>query len=279
MSDTGRRQSGLTDTPRTFAGIRAQGQDVAAGSLTRVHLNSRHQYFNFRSQPTAMLKGATGAAAAGTTGAVNILSIPGEGVLEQHILGAGQTLIVPTLLADGLEISGDQTNDEGMELCAGLVSRVASAFLVGSDPAFFFRLRGVIDDVSGTDDFAIGWRKIQAYGPLDDYTDFAVLNLISGQWKTETALNNAATVTTDLGASYTVANLGAFEVQINVSAAGAVTYLVGTNDNMTAPPLAPAYTFDEDDVVVPFVYFLHSGDLADSVRLRQWEAGFQAAAL
>jgi len=274
MSDTGIRRYGRSDLPGANSGVQLRWQDIAPGSMTRKKLNNRHQFIEFRATPTMMLKGTTGAAPGGSTGDVNILNFGGEGTLEQAILGAGQTIIVPVLKDDGLEISGDQAADEGMEICAGITARAPSAFVVGTDPAFFFRVRAVIDDVSGSDDFAIGFRKNQAYtANVDDYTDFAVLNLIAGQWKTETALNNAATTTTTLTGS-TVADLGAFEVMIKVSAAGAVTYEVGTAGSRTTPALAPAFTFDSTDVVVPFVYFLHDTDLANSVRLRHWEAGF-----
>jgi hypothetical protein len=274
MSNTGIRQYGRSNLPGANSGIRIQSQDIADFSLNRRKFNDRHQYFNFRNQPVAMLKGATGAVAAGTTGAVNILSIPAEGALEQHILGAGQTLIVPTLVADGLEISGDQTNDEGCELCAGTVSRVPSYFVVGTDPAFSFRVRAVIDDVSGTDSLLMGWRKVQAYqASYASYTDFAALLLDGGQWKSVTNLNNGGVTTTTL-TGYTVADLGAFEVQINVSASGAVTYEVGTAGSRSVPGTAPAFTLDSGDGMVPFLYFLHHTDLADSIRLRQWEAGF-----
>ena len=277
MAESGLRQYGLIDLPGANSGVRVKNQDVALGAIQGRHTNFRHFYIAPTQQPIAQLKGSTGGVPGGATGDVNILSFASPaGTLEQCILGAGQTLIVPTCLADGLEISADQAADEGMELCCGLLARNQGTFTIGTDPAFFLRCRCVIDDVSGTDDFAIGFRKNQAYSAaIDNYTDFAVVNLIGGQWFTETALNNAATVTTSL-TSYTVADLGAFEVQINVSAAGAVTYKIGTADNMTVPSLAPAFTFDTGDVVTAFIYFLHHTDLADSVRLRQLEVGFQA---
>lgn len=274
MSDTGNRQTGLTDLPRTFASVRARWQDIAAGSLTRKKLNNRHQFFEFRVTPTMMLKGTTGAAPSGATGSVNILGFAGEGMLEMQMLGAGQTIIVPVLKDDGLEISQDQADDEGVELCAGITSRAASAFQVGTDPAFFLRVRGVIDDVSGSDELAFGFRKTQAYqAALASYTDFAVVNLNAGQWESKTNLNNGGVTTTTLTGA-TVADLGAFEVMISVSSSGAVTYTVGTAGSRSSNSAAVAFTLDSNDVVVPFCRFLHTSDLANSVRLRHWEAGF-----
>lgn len=274
MSDTGIRRPGRSDLPGANSGVQLRWQDVAPGSLTRKKLNNRHQYLEFRVTPTMMLKGTTGAAPSGATGSVNILGFAGEGTLEMQMLGAGQTIIVPIIKDDGLEISQDQTNDEGVELCAGITARAASAFVIGTDPAFFFRVRGVIDDVSGSDELAFGFRKNQAYqAALASYTDFAVLNLKAGAWETKTNLNNGGVTTTVLTGS-TVADLGAFEVMVKVALTGACTYEVGTAGSRTTPALAPAFTFDSTDVIVPFVRFLHDTDLADSVRIRQWEAGF-----
>lgn len=274
MSDTGILQYGRRNLPGANSGVRIQWGDVAPGSLTRKKFNNRHQYLEFRTTPTMMLKGTTGAAPSGATGSVNICNFAQEGSLEMQMLGAGQTIIVPIIKDDGLEISQDQANDEGVELCAGITSRAVSSFIVGTDPAFFFRARGVIDDVSGSDELAFGWRKNQAYqAALASYTDFAVLNLKAGAWETKTNLNNGGVTTTVLTGS-TVADLGAFEVMIKVSAAGACTYEVGTAGSRTTPSLAPAFTFDSTDVLVPFVRFLHDTDLADSVRIRHWEAGF-----
>ena len=278
MSETGIRQYGRSNLPGANSGVRLQNQDIALGAIQGRHNNFRHVYVAPTNQPMAQLKGATGGPPGGATGDTNVLHFTGAGgpaILEQHIKGLGQTLIVPTILSDGLEISGDQTDDEGMELYAGLTLRSPGVFQVGTDPAFFVRVRAVIDDVSGSDDFFIGFTRNSARAAnLDDYTDMAGVNLISGQWKTETILNNAATVSTSLGASYVVADLGAFEVMVTVSAAGAVTYLVGTAGAMTAPPLAPAFTFDTGDIVTATVFLLNATDLTDSVRLRQFESGF-----
>lgn len=277
MSDTGLRQYGITDLPGANSRLKVQSQDIADASLPgQRKVNQRHLYIEPKQTPVAMIKGATGAAASGSTGAVNLLSFGGQGTLECAQLGAGQTLVVPTIASDGLEISGDQTDDEGRELCSGLLVRNQGVFLVGTDAAFFFRCRGVIDDVSGTDTLVIGFRLNQAYQTgFASYTDFAALNLDAGQWKSVTNLNNGGVTTTTLTGS-TVADLGAFEVKILVSAAGVVTYQLGTPGSLSTNTVAPAFTFDTGDTVTPFLFFLHSADLANSVRLRQWEAGFQA---
>ena len=250
---------------RNVAGHWASGLTLTAADLT-----DRHQYFKFRVQPTAMLKGAAGAVPAGTTGAVNLLTFPG-GQLEQHILGAGQTLIVPTIAADGLLVSLDLTNNEGAEYCGGITARSPSAFVVGTDPAFFFRVRLKIADVSGTDLCAVGFRKQSAYGAFDDYTDLAALNVVSGDIKLSTILNNAATVTTDTTLNW--ADGETKELRVDVSAAGVVTYKV----DGVAPPTVATLTLDAGDVLTPMFHFLHDATTPGAIHLDYWECGLGSA--
>lgn len=284
MSNTGFRKEGVRDLPRGISGGRyIQSQDIQDYTFpAQRKVNHHHLYIEPRQTPLAMLKGATGAVASGATGAVNLLAFPGQGVLEMAQLGAGQTLVVPTIASDGLDIAGDAADNEGREFSAGLLAINPGVFIVGTDAAFFARVRYAIDDVSETDDLAIGFRKNGAYtANIDDYTDMAVLNLITGQLTAETILNNAATTSTSLGSSFAVADNSIVDLMVKVSAAGVVTYEAGhsttlTSDpTMSAPAAALAFTFDTGDVVTPFLFFLRSSANALTVRLKRFESGFQ----
>jgi hypothetical protein len=233
-------------------------------------LNRRHTFEEFKEQPIATESDAT--AASGATGATNVMLFP-EAAFEYHIKGAGQTILVPVATATGLDISLDQTDDEGVEVSQGILARSRGAFTIGTDTAFFARCRFKIADVSGTDDCAFGFRKAAAYqANIDDYTDMAVLNVIAGDIKIETILNNGATSTTDTTDNW--ADGETHELQVLVSAGGVVTYRI----DGAAPTQTAAFTFDTGDVVVPFCFFLHTTDLAGAVELIEWEVGFQADA-
>lgn len=213
-----------------------------------------------------------GTVASGATGATNILVL-GRNVFTYHIKGAGQTLIVPTIAADGLLVSHDLTVDEGAEYTNGITSRCPVAFTVGTDGAFFFKCRLKIADVSGTDDCAVGFRKAEAFqAAIDNYDEMAALNVISGNITIETILNNAATTSTDTTDDWTDGQTKTLEVY--VSAAGVVTYKI---DN-AAPTATAAFSFDAGEVVVPFFYFLHDATSPGAIHLVSWEVGFQAEA-
>jgi hypothetical protein len=198
-----------------------------------------------------------------------------QGQLEYNIKGT-QTITAPQIadFATGqsaLNIGMDQTDNDGVELAPGILTSNNLAFKIGSANAFFFRVRFNIPDVSGTDDCAIGFRKCEAYqANIDDYADMAVLNVISGAIYEETIVGGAATVSTDT--TNTWADNATHELKVLVSSTGVVTYQI---DN-AAPTVTAAYTFTSALYVVPFMFFLHSSDVAGAVDILEWECGFQS---
>lgn len=232
-----------------------QVTDTAAQKAVRV---------NFRNNPvTAKLAGG---AATGTAGDTNLLSVPGAG-FEYHIKGT-QTILAPVITATGLDVGMDQTANDGVELTNGILAISPVAFVVGTDGPFEFSVRFKIADVSGTDDCAIGFREAEAYAAnIDDYTDMACLNVISGNITIETILNNAATVSTDTTNNW--ADGETHTLTVKVGADGAVTYEI----DGAAPLTVAAYSFTAALVVVPFFFFLHDTDVAGAVEIISWNVG------
>ena len=230
-------------------------------------LDRRYVHTYFETRPLAAKANGAGACT-GATGDTNLLMLPWGVPFEYHIKGAGQTIVCPVIGTAGLDVSLDQTDDEGVELSCGITALSPLAFVVGTDPAFFCRLKFSIADVSGTDDCAFGFRKAEAYqAAIDNYDEMACLNVISGDIKIETILNNGATTTTDTTDNWADAETKTLEV--HVSAAGVVTYKI----NGAAPTVTAAFTFDSGEVLVPFFYFLHAADLAGAVELIEFECG------
>lgn len=219
----------------------------------------------FETLPSASLNdGFT--APAGAIGSVNIVRSERH-VFEQHIKGAGQTIIVPTFDASGYNISLDQTNDEGMELTQGITARSRAAFVVGTDPCFF-DVTLAVADVSGTDDLVVGFRTAEAYqANVDDYNNMAAFNLNNGDVLIETIDDNAATTTTDT--TDNIADTIQVRFRVEVPSSRVVRFLL----NQAAPTVTQAFTWDNGDTIVPFVFFLHSADVAGTVHLRRWECG------
>lgn len=223
----------------------------------------------FKQAPIAAKKAGAGAAT-GTTGDENLL-YTGQNLFEYHILGT-QTIVAPAVSATGLNIGMDQTEDDGVELTQGITARSPGVFTVGTSPAFYAKCKFSIEDVSGTDDCAFGFRKMEAYqAAIDNYDEMAALNVISGAIYTETILNNGATTSTDT--TDTWEDNATHTLEVYVSAAGVVSFKIdGAAPTAVA---ATAFTFDEDEVVIPFFYFLHAGDVAGAVNLISWEVGYQ----
>lgn len=234
-------------------------------SIQRRYWDEKYVFENFK-QP-ASFSGKAGTAATGTAGDENIIVMPTTS-FEYHVLGT-QTILAPSITASGLDMgSMDQADNDGLELNHGILSSQIPSFTIGADEAFFLRTRFSIADVSGTDDCAIGFRKVEAnQANIDDYADMAVLNVISGDIKIETIVGSAATVTTDTTDNW--ADTETHELQVNVSASGVVTYLI----DGVAPTTTAAYTFTDGLNVMPFFYFLQDGDIAGAVPLMVWECG------
>lgn len=229
---------------------------------------------NFSQNPTCNAKG--GGATSGTTGAVNVM-VTSKSYFEYAILGAGQTITAPSSVDVSAGVSGlncelDATNNEGLEICPGVLTSNATAFIAGTSPSFKFRARLKIDVVANTDDCAIGFRKVEAYqANIDDYADMAVLNVISGDIKIETIVGGAATVTTDTTDNWIDGDVKDLTVLVNQD--GAVTYEI--NDN--PPTVTAAYSFTDGLSVIPFFYFLHTNTAAVVTSVINFNADFVAS--
>ena len=222
----------------------------------------------FDATPVCVKKTGAGACT-GTAGDENLCML-NNSIWEYHVLGT-QTILAPTWGTYGLNIVQDETENDGIEYCLGINANNKGVFTVGTSPAFFARMKFYIDDVSGTDDCAFGFRKVEAYqANLDDYDEMACLNVISGDIKIETILNGAATTTTDT--THNWADAGIHELKVMVSAAGVVTYQIDGGD----PSTTAAFTFDDGEVVVPFFYHLQAADPeCAAVELIEFECGLQ----
>jgi len=266
MSYKGTGVGRFLDRLKAYGNVEVEGDIVPDGAYrAKADKDYCHQIFN--SEPVSAAK--LGAGAATGTGGDENLMIFSNVTLEYHMLGT-QTIVSPSLGTNGLNVGLDQTANDGVEVCAGINANVRGAFVVGTSPAFFAKLKFSIADVSGTDDCAFGFRKVEAYqANIDDYDEMACLNVISGDIYIETILNAGATVSTDTTENWADAAIHTLEVY--VSAAGVVTYKIDGN----APATVAAFTFDDAEVVVPFFYFLNDTDLAGDVSLIELEYGYQ----
>ena len=227
----------------------------------------RVRKYVFTDYPRCMAKAGAGAAT-GTAADINLINV--NGLEWCYVILGTQTIVGPTATATGLSISLDQTDDDGIELRPMILANSANPdrFVVGTDPAFYASLKFKIADVSGTDDCIFGFRKLEAdQAAVDDYDEMAGLNVISGNITIETILNAGATTSTDTTDNW--ADAATHTLKVMVSAAGVVTYEI----DALPPTATAAFTFDDGEVLVPFLFFLHSSDVAGAVELIELEIG------
>lgn len=223
---------------------------------------------------------ATGLARATTANLLHHIYTPGGNVFGCANLGT-QT-IAPAIVAAGLDIGGDATDDEGYEIFTHFAGASGRPFVVGSDPAFYFQAKINIADISGTDTLLVGFRRAEVNNAtLASYADYIGVGVNTsanpGALKLIGEVNAGAPTDFPVDTTQTLADATDLTVRVNVSAAGAVTFkiLVGSAGQLAAPTVTAAATLDDGDPVIPFIHFLNSSDLAGAVVIKSWEAGYQ----
>ena len=179
----------------------------------------------------------------------------------------GQAIDCPAPATSGMDYAYDQTDNDGWQwvmsdsVCKGREG--IDRFTVGKQ-AFSAELEFLITDVSGTDDCAFGFSKVDVHrAAIDDCDEMAVLNVISGDITIETVLNNGSTSSTDSTDNWADGEI--HKLKVLVAKDGAVTYKIDGQ----APSTTASFSFDQGEVVTPMMYVLQASDLAGSMILRK----------
>lgn len=269
---------------RENPGFAAYGRNYRNDSIPPQAVSSknfRYVYDEFRGPIVSQALG--GGAAAGTTGATNqiLTNCHFPYAIESFILGAGQTIITPTLVAAnaGLLVSLDQVNDEGVDFVFGAPQAGTTAgklaFQARVDKAFFVRLKFSIADASGTDQLYFGWKKATAANATfaTGATDFACLSIIasaaSAAINTSTLLNAGSQTDTDTGATWADAATKTWEVAVDADG-----YATMKNNDVIVGE--KNFRFDDGDWLVPTWRYLNHSDVAGDIVFKTFECGFQS---
>tara|TARA_R110001592_G_scaffold269274_1_gene535587 strand:- start:327 stop:1178 length:852 start_codon:yes stop_codon:yes gene_type:complete len=265
----------LTDGGSVNGNLQVTGTAKVDSTVT-LDTNPRTKKFDLGAQ-VSLDPQSDGSIFSGATGEINQWGFRCGNTLAVHAIGT-QTLLAPALNAAGLDVSGDQANNDGWAMRGRSVASLGALnkdyFTVGTSPAFFFKVKFSIADVSGIDDLRCGFAKVEAHNADPNALDeLAAMHVVSGDIKTTTIINNASTVTTDLTApsSGDWADGATHTFKILVSAAGVVTYELDD----TAPTGAVAYTFDNAEVVTPYWFHRHDSDVGGAVIWQTFEFGLQ----
>jgi hypothetical protein len=213
------------------------------------------------------------------TGNFNILHMPTGTKLGYYVLGAGQTLI-PTIVASGLDIGGDQVADEGFELVSHMLGCQGNPFVVGLYPGFYFRATVNIADASGTDEFLIGFRRAEnvstVYTSITDYAGLGIASSANPASLRTLTGNDGTDVNTDT--TETLADGRSYTAEVRVHADGKVFYRhdAAVQGVLSAPTAVAAtqFSFDNGDPLIPFIRMINHTDVAGIVAIQAWEVGF-----
>lgn len=212
---------------------------------------------HFTQSPIMQSIADTGAVPSGAGAAVNLMSLQGGEIMQQFMIGAGQTIIAPRMDAVGLLVSLDLTVAEGAEYNWGTTPISKHAYTVGTSPAIAFIMSFAVADVTGAGPILMGFRKQEAnnanYAAYTDYAAIGLNNAVNpGTIIIEDRLNSGAAVQTNTTNAW--ADLANHTLRVNISATGVVTYSIDS----AAPIATHAFTFDNGDVIMPFFHFVHA---------------------
>ena len=132
------------------------------------------------------------------------------------------------------------------------------AYVAGTSPAFFTRCTFNANTLANVTELYLGFRKVQTFQATmpTGYTDYATIGIhgATGEIELQTQLASGGNVITDTTQSCTAATN--YTVQVNVSAAGIVTYLLDVlgNGPLIVPTSVAAYTLGANTVVPYFFY-------------------------
>jgi hypothetical protein len=218
-------------------------------------------------------------ACAGNAALVPCLCTFGSGnkLIWQPLL---QQDIAPDMDADSLDIGADQTDNDGAMLIGGIGGASGRPFVIGDDAAFYVCATIAVADASGIDANQIGFVEVQNSEVWN--ADFEARNSYAGIGLTGTAASGLTTAkiylrTEDDGAGVvatdttdTATEGTAYKFCTHVSSAGAVTYTV----NGASPTTVAGFSFDDGIMVVPYLTYLHTNDVAGEIDVTLWEVGY-----
>ena len=224
-------------------------------------------YYEFKQNPVAMRD--TGAAWSTATAHVNFYQFPGFMFEALNIVGNRN---LPVMTATGLNVNDDDTNTRGLQIDPGILANNQQAFKVGTDGAFYFRLKSKVADVSGTNPYAIGFRQAAArnaaIGELDNiaYVDIGGTGTDDKKMRFLSKKAAGVTTTADIGINW--ADGATKDVLIKVDSSGAVSVQVDGADASI-----DAYTFTDETVVIPFIHIVNGAETAGDIELIEWDCG------
>jgi len=238
------------------------GQNKDGGKVNEA-AKDLEQIYRFGSPPVILdYEHATAQLVDGTAGDQTIHSYA-DGLQITFFPITGQAIDKPAAATTGMNYAYDQAADDGWQwvmsdsVCKGREG--IDRFTVGKQ-AFSAEIEFSTDDVTGSDDCAFGFAKVDVHrAAIDDCDEMAVLNVISGDITIESVLNNGTTSSTDSTDNWADGEI--HRLKVLVAKDGAVTYKIDGQ----APSTTASFSFDQGEVVTPCFYLLQASDLSGAI--------------
>lgn len=246
-----------------------------------------HETFSYAAKDGLYCADADGfGACAGNAALTPCVCTTGSG-MRFNWLPLLQQDIPPAQGASYLDISGDQTDNDGAMLVWGVGRASGRPFKIGSDPAFYMCSTVNVVDITGIDQnlmagFVAATSEVwnADFEALDAYAGIGVLGTqgagltaedVTIKTETDAAQDGTGDGVTTTDTTDDVSEGVANTFCTYVSATGAVTYKV----NGASPTVAPAFTFATGIEVVPVMTFLHTTDVAGEIKVTDIQVGYQ----
>lgn len=257
-------------------------------------VKDRYTYVDFRdAHAVPLFAKTTNAIATAADDQEDYMWVNGKDYFEHKQTGQNDALQY-IVAAAGWTIPCDGADGDGVEITQGMLANVSKMrFTTGvtDDPgdAFFIQVGMLVDTIAAQDVYGCGFRKIGAYVDITTpsllasvYDDKAFIGVNDNSGNLVTITSIAGTDTTTELTAADVENATYVYLRVNVSSAGAVTYLIGQSTSsaaaakaaMAADASAVAMTFADNTVVVPYFPLVSTGTLCN-IDLIEWECGLQ----
>jgi hypothetical protein len=238
--------------------------------------NHKFVYEKFDSKPRFYLGDGTATAPTGVAGDENVI-VTDRHLFEYHVIGT-QTILTPTFhVSKGLQLVQDAVSGDGSEISLGIHATSRGVFTVGTDPCFF-KAKLEVTDVSGFGELAVGFRRQTANQALiDNYEDMAVFNIQSGVINIETILNGGGTITVDTTETDWV-DAATHDLEVRVDKDGVASFYYDDAVPVAYPGdgTNAAFTFDDGDIIMAFIYQSLDATAANTLFLKEWQSGLGA---
>lgn len=222
-------------------------------------------YVEFRSNPVGMQNDGT--VWSGTNTETNSFVVDGVS-FEQYVIGSVGAP-VPVMTDDGLNVRGDEADNEGFEYGFGITSRNPHAY-TSNTHSVYNRIKFKLETVAEMDEVAVGWRLKASYNvDIHAYDTYVGLTVNNGTINTIEDLNGGAASEDDSGDTW--ADGATHTLEVRIDGDGDTTWWVDGSAISNQGSLA--FDWSDNETIIPFFHILGDNAAGCEVELITWECG------